>query len=252
MRALVPAFLLAVVIFCIYREAKNTTAHHKKIFMIGDSTVRYDYDELRVGWGTALIHDYMKYPKNGFNEARRGATAESYQEMNQSIAQAKGSAHWANTKKRIQNSSEGERGYLFIQFGSNDKHQNIPKYRFVKALKYYIDEARAMNVTPVLISPPNTRFITDGKLHNNRGEFPKYIEAVAGEADVLYLNLHRKSLEEFSRLNAKQLAQQFGAIPYPNGRVDTTHFSTKGAKTVAGWVKALACEKERTLCQQFR
>lgn len=245
MRGLIYTLLVAVSLFALYSFTKG---REQQIFIIGDSTVRYDYDERRVGWGTALVNDCMKHPQNGFNEARRGATAQSYQEMNQSIAQAKGEAHWARTKA-LMNSADG---YLLIQFGSNDQHQNVPKESFVKALKQYVNEAKEMGITPILISPPNTRLIVDDKLDNNRGEFPSYIEQVAEQEKVLYLNLHGKSMEEFSRLNQEQLDQQFGAIVYPNGRIDTTHFHAQGAKTVAGWVKALACEKERMLCKQFR
>ncbi|MBD3792961.1 MAG: hypothetical protein IE889_02210 [Campylobacterales bacterium] len=246
--------------FCIYRcieELKglpdDTIVRDKKIFIIGDSTVRYDYDEQRMGWGTPLVQEYMLHPENGFNEARRGATAESYRVMDEYTLKNKGTAYWEQTKKLIQSTPDHEGGYLLIQFGSNDNIANVPQEQFVKALKSYIDEAKTMQLIPVLISPPNTRLKINGKAYNNRGAFPQYIETVAKAEQVLYLNLHRKSLEMFSPLTESELADQFGAVPFPeDGRLDTTHFNPQGAKVVAGWVKELVCEQDRVLCAQFR
>ncbi|MCH9739960.1 MAG: hypothetical protein K0U38_03845 [Epsilonproteobacteria bacterium] len=259
MKILAYLSILLALIFCIYRcneELKGLPSNSikqsdKKIFIIGDSTVRYDYDEKRVGWGTALIHDYMVHPNNGFNEARRGATAQSYKMMNDKIQHGKGAAYWTRTKQLIQNTPNTQGGYLLIQFGANDKIQKVPQESFVKALKSYIDEAKAMKLIPVLISPVNTRLKIKGKAYYSRGAFPFYIESVAKEENVLYLNLNAKSFKVYSQLSDEELAQKFGAIPYPNGRVDKTHFNANGAKVVAGWVKELACEQDEVLCSQF-
>ena len=261
MRIFAYLLLLLSLIFCIYRcmeelgklpleEDKDIDS--KKIFIIGDSTVRYDYDDQRMGWGAPLVNDYMKEPKNGFNEARRGATAESYRTIDDYILKHKGPAYWERTKRLILSTPDTDGSYLLIQFGSNDNIHNVPKQTFVKALKYYINEAKEMGLIPVLISPPNTRLKLNGKAYNNRGEFPSYIEEVAKQEKVLYLNLHQKSLKVFSALSKDELADKFGAIPYPDGRIDTTHFSPKGAKIVANWVKVLACEQDEVLCSQFK
>ena len=240
---------------CLYRCMEilhEETPVDQKIFIIGASTVRYDYDDQRMGWGTALINTYMKVPQDGFNEARRGATAQSYREMNSSIKKHKGAAYWQQTKALIEQQHAPKGSYLLIQFGGNDKIQKVPKVTFQKALKSYINEARALGITPVLISPVETRLkLKGGKAYHSRGDYPAYMRELAYQERVLFLDLNGKSYKEYQRLTQEALDDRFGAIVYPNGRIDRTHFAPKGAKIVAGWVRELACEKDGKLCELF-
>ncbi len=233
-----------------YREILKEPLH-RKLFIIGASTVRYDLDKERMGWGTALIEHYMKFPQSAYNEARRGATAEGYKEMNDLIKKEKGPAYWGGTKALIKHLPKVAGSYLLIQFGANDKIQKIPKERFQKALKYYITEAKRMGLTPVLISPVETRLKLQGKAYHSRGDYPAYIRELAYQERVLFLDLNGKSYKAYKALSQEELDQKFGAIVYPNGRIDRTHFSPAGATIVAGWVKELACEKDQALCEFF-
>jgi lysophospholipase L1-like esterase len=254
----VGAYLLIILalLFCIYRcmeilEIKKPQDH--KIFIIGASTVRYDYDDQRMGWGSALVNAYMRIPQNGFNEARRGATAKSYQEMSEWIAKHKGRAYWQQTKALILAQKDREGSYLLIQFGGNDKIQKVSKEQFQQNLRFYIDEARAMGVIPVLISPVETRLkLKGGKAYHSRGAYPSYMQELAKQEHVLFLDLNNKSYNAFKLLSQEELDHKFGAISYPNGRIDRTHFAPKGAKIVAGWVRDLACQEDKELCKQFR
>jgi len=75
---------------------------------------------------------------------------------------------------------------------------------------------------------------------------------LAYQERVLFLDLNGKSYKAYAALTQEELDQKFGAVRYPNGRIDRTHFSPQGAKIVAGWVKALACEKDPHLCALFK
>jgi lysophospholipase L1-like esterase len=229
----------------------NNPITEKKIFIIGASTVRYDYDDRRVGWGTALCEYNMKNSDDCFNEGRRGATAENYKTMNETIKRTKGDAYWDKTKDIMNEELDLRGGFLLIQFGGNDNIQKVPKDTFMSEMKIYIDEARDFGVTPILITPVNARLKINNKIYDNRGKYPDYIKELAEQENVKVLDLHQKSLEEFDKLTTEELAQEFGAIEYSNGVVDLTHFNLHGAKIVANWVKELACQEDSALCKQF-
>ena len=220
----------------------------KKIFIIGASTVRYDFDDSRVGWGSRL-KNYMKSPNDVYNRGRRGSIAGKLEDKIQSYyksspiteayAKIKGSYDWISTKRLIENIDS--EGYLFIQFGSNDKLQKVSENSFKDALQTYINEARELNLVPVLITPPNPRYAS-----NTRGAYPKYIKDIAKRVDnrdVIFLNLHEKSIEKY--LGYGQDEGKWGHLVDAQRELgvadDYTHFSPKGAEVVASWIRELAC-----------
>ncbi len=223
-----------------------------KVFIIGASTVRYDYDPARMGWGSALIDAYLNIPANGYNRARRGASSISYQVMNDAIRKSKGPYYWESTKRLIERTIPHTGSYLLIQFGANDKYEKRSKEAFQEALKFYITQARRMGVIPVLISPLETRLKIEGKPYHSRGEYPHYMRELAYQEQVLFLDLCGKSYKAYAKMTQSELDQKFGAMRYSNGRIDRTHLSPEGAKIVAGWVRDLACEKDQKLCSLFR
>ena len=241
-------------------ELQSIDVAQKKIFIIGDSTARYDYDDARVGWGDKL-GDYMHYPLNVYNRARRGAIAgglesahSSYrrnQPISADILTNKGHTDW-NTTKSVIESSDGESlGYLFIQFGANDKYSNsdhpaIPENDFKSHLEFYIAEARALNLTPVLVTSPNHR-----TSYNSRGAYPQYVIDVKNRVeneDVLLLDLHSRSMTKHAEYNSMDEAQSVLGV----GTTDKAHYNPSGANISAGWVKELACETDSTLCGLFK
>lgn len=235
----------------------------QKIYIIGASTVRYDNDmpgdiganhsqySTRMGWGSQL-HNFLKTPQNVSNQARRGATAESYQLPHPE----KGPAHWARTRQLIEDDGPCAGGYLLIQFGGNDNIQNVPEETFKDNLRFYRTQALALNLTPVFVTPVESRTTGPG---GTRGEFPQYVRDVAAEdGRSLLLDLHAQSLAVFVEPTVKNLGYEYGNAPYiflNNGsfsRIDNTHFEQRGAQIVAGWVRDLACELEaQTLSRLF-
>ena len=74
------------------------------------------------------------------------------------------------------------------------------------------------------------------------------------------LDLNDKSNQEFAKLTDTELLRDFGDCAKNQGRgtIDRTHYEPQGAKTVAGWVKELACiendtnQDRKALCAQFK
>jgi hypothetical protein len=234
----------------------------KSIFTIGPSTVRYDNNlpgdiganhsqyPVRVGWGTELQH-YLRPQHFASNQGRRFATAESYQ----TETVEKGPAYWGTTKTMIENTAPEERGFLLIQFGGTDHTVNTSEEDFKTNLRFYIDQAIALQITPVLVTSVESR--TTGP-NGTRGNFPRYVREVAAEKQTLLLDLHAKSLEKYLEQTTENLGYRFGNAPYiriGSGnffRIDNTHFEARGARIVAGWVKELACDlQNQSLCQLF-
>jgi len=238
---------------------------NKKIFLIGDSTMRYDFDGdrdsdgplHRTGWGSKLSV-YLLHPENVFNRARRAAIAGGIEENVNSyrriapidpwIAENKGPYDWNTTRALIEESNVSNGGFLLIQFGANDKYNDVNETAFKSHLKYYIDAARGMGIVPILVTPINPK----STLTDTRTPYTGYIKDVAADENVPVIDLHTRSLEVYAQYTLEQRYGLFGAWKL-DGTRDTTHLDRQGATIVADWVADSACTQLQTqeLCDQF-
>ena len=271
----------------VYQLLLTNPTAQQQIFIIGASTVRYDNNlpgdvntntglsqyPTRIGWGSALFQ-YMRYPANVSNQGRRGATSISYRDQPPppDDPDYKGPAWWGATQAMIEASNTSHGGYLFIQFGANDLYAGISENDFKTYLRFYRDAAFTLGLTPVFITPVDSR-----AAGNNRGSYPRYMIELAAEPlpalyqdrRVVLLDLHQRSLDRFGNNSTVNLDYRFGNVPYiwltdgivddtPHNagdfnRMDTTHFEERGAIRVAGWLRDLACElADQSLCQLFK
>ncbi len=249
-------------------ENQNTTndgqnSDNKKIFIIGDSTVHNTttYDGVRVhyGWGD-LLSKYMKNPENIYNLAQPGASTRSYKERNE--LEGDGWFHnWYQTKNIIENSDLSNGGYLFIQFGHNDKSDSydvgdtgtLPGRggSYYVHLKSYIQAARSYNLTPVLITPVERMIKNQGEelVYSHKtslGGYANTVKMLAQDTGTLLLDLQQISWEKFNQYSdTKALQETFGYD-------DVEHFSYDGANQVASWVRDLICNSgDDVLCGEF-
>ncbi len=256
-----------------YPDNKNPFRHYSD-----DSSCRL------YGWGE-LLPEVLKEPNSVYNFAQPGATAQTFliapekRKKNEQILFGPNRDHyWAKAKEKMQILKNG---ILLIQFGGNDKRVLEEKYNhdnvrietaFKDSIQFYIDEAKSLNFTPVLISSIERRsFDKNGNLKKSRGDFPQWMRELAQTNGLEFLDLNQKSFDEYSKYNQDELNSKF-ADCYNKWRYndlvrnyhlskeeakkearEDTHFERKGARIVAGWIKDLACEdKESLLCKQFR
>jgi len=210
----------------------SKTTANAKIFLIGDSTV-HNMTKGEMGWGSALA-TYVKNPDNLFNQARSGASSSTYKTPHPRHHD------WESTKKLIQQSDVSKGGYLFIQFGHNNKDNNYAL--FYNDLRTYVKEAKTLGLIPVLITPVARLY----KYDRSHKDYPQIVRDLAKDEDILLLDLYDKSWNKFNTYAThKVLADKFAYD-------DHTHFNPQGAKIVAGWVKELACEASPALCVEFK
>ena len=236
-------------------------------------------NNLLSGWGDGLSK-YMKYPKNLVNQARQGSNSLSFKTENS--PERFGLGHdWQGTIAKMKQNTNG--GFLLIQFGSKNENGHTPKFnkenniidynhdghgdkkdnqarialrksRFKQNMIFYINQAKELNITPILITPVEARVKDEkGNQRLTRGDFPSYIKELAVEHNVKLLDLHRKSFYEFGKYSDEELRKYFGDCTLNNGYIDRTHYEPQGANRVAGYIKELACEmNDPTLCTLFK
>lgn len=207
-----------------------------RVFLAGDSTVqsyREEADRPLAGWGQK-IGDYFNENVQFFNHAMGGRSSKSF------ISEGR-------LEVILQQLQAGD--YLFIQFAHNDeksedeRRYTEPYTSYQECLRVYVNEARNRGAIPVLISPvERMKFNEAGRIDRSHGEYPAAMEQLAQEMDVLYIDLHRKSIRLFQQMGEEALKRTFLWLKpgeyaaYPDGIEDRTHFCLEGAYQIAGLV----------------
>ena len=217
------AFIFLLSVFAFAQKSPIT------VYLAGDSTTAEKRPEKRpeTGWGE-MFQKYFDAAKVKIeNHAQNGRSTKTF------ISEGRWQAIVEKLKK-------GD--YVFIQFGHNDsskdkgeRYTSPEDYR--KNLVKFIEEARARNANPVLLTPVmRRRFDKEGKFYDTHGEYPGIVRAVAAEYKVPLIDMHRKSETVIKNYGAEDSKKLFlilkaGDSPnYPNGLDDNTHFSLLGAE----------------------
>jgi pectinesterase len=147
--------------------------------------------------------------------------------------------------------------YYLIQFGHNDEpgkgpeRETDPQTTYTANMTRYVDEARAIGATPVLVtSLTRRRFDASGKIVPNLDTYVSAVKAVAETKRVPLVDLHQRSIEL-----AEQLGDEAWAAMSPraaDGSVDRTHLNTRGSLRVAPLVIAGLRAKLPGLAPLFR
>jgi lysophospholipase L1-like esterase len=180
-----------------------------KIGLIGDSTVADTY-----GWGPALA-DQVNDRVTVLNYAKNGATLDSL-------------------SKRLDALIKQNPDYVLIQFGHNDMKRYDAKAYSTK-LEDYIERLQRAGCKPIVLSSVTRRdFDGNGKispriLHGDRSlpAFAQSAKAVAKKQQVPFVDLNSISIAHHNKIGPEASAT------YNFNPKDTTHFSNKGAKTIA-------------------
>jgi len=205
------------------------------IFLAGDSTMADKrvsaYPE--TGWGMPF-KSFFDATVTVINKAENGRSTKTF--INDHL--------WQYI---VDNLHVGD--YVLIQFGHNDevptKVQHTTESEFKQNLILFIEQARAKNAIPILITPVTRRkFDSLNIVIDTHVRFGEIIRQTALENNVPLIDLDKESMalvQKFGPENSKLLFNYLdrGEHPnYPGGRVDDTHFSELGARKIAEIVLA--------------
>lgn len=203
-----------------------------KIFIVGDSTAaaKSEKEKPMSGWGE-YIGDCFVSNVLIENYAVNGRSTKSFLKQ----------GRLDRILSRIASDD-----YVCIQFGHNDQkiedptRYTEPFIEYKDNLKYYISQIRAKAAHPILITSISRRQFTDRRIdRNSLGDYPKAMREVAEEEGVILIDMHQKTVEYLNELGEEKSKDLYLHLDpgeyenYPTGLEDNTHFSEKGAKTIA-------------------
>jgi lysophospholipase L1-like esterase len=206
-------------------SAANDIHAPLRIVIIGDSTVcDYPTTHTNRGWGQFVEERFKDGEVKVINLAASGRSTKTFIK-----------------EGRWQKSLEEKPDYVLIQFGHNDSHApekpeaTDAATTYKENLRRYIDDARSINATPILVTPMVRRtFNAEGKIADTQpaagGTLKAYADAmkeVGREKKVAVIDLYTSSKELVEKLGPEASAG------LANKKGDSTHFNEKGARAMA-------------------
>jgi lysophospholipase L1-like esterase len=219
------AGLAAWLLFAFMPPPKKVT-----IWMIGDSTMSIKDKRAfpETGWGMPFVYFFDSTVQID-NRAKNGRSTKTFQTENL----------WQPVLDNLQ---AGD--YVIIEFGHNDEKPESKSYAppedFKKNLHKFINETKAKNAIPVLMTPVSRRrFDSTGHTPETHPQYSGLVREVAKESGVVFIDMDTKTRALYDRFGVETSRLLFlqsgpGEIPnYPKGVEDNTHFSELGARLVA-------------------
>lgn len=196
----------------------------QRVFVVGDSTA-CDYEPARAprtGWGQ-VFGEWFDRGIDVRNRAQNGRSARSFVEQG-----------WLYGVAR----EIGPGDLLLIQFGHNDEKFSDPaRYTdplaaFPLWLMQYVELARAVGATPVLITPVARRRFVGDRAVDAHGPYAEAVRALARREHVASIDLARLSLAWLDALGPDASKRYYLHMPEQN-LADDTHFHRRGALAIA-------------------
>jgi pectinesterase len=189
-----------------------------RIVLVGDSTVT---DE--AGWGLAF-RELLTDGVECINASAGGRSSKSFIDE----------GRWAGAL-----ALKGR--YYLIQFGHNDQpgrgpeRETDPATTYPEYLRRYVDEARAIGATPILVTSLTRRhFDTNGRIVSTLTPYVDAVKTLAAARRVPVIDLHTTSLELAERMGD---AAWIAISPrLASGDVDRTHLNENSRALIAALV----------------
>jgi lysophospholipase L1-like esterase len=225
-------FRSLILAFALVAAAPQST-RPVTIHLAGDSTMAPKLAEKRpeTGWGEMLQQFFDTSAVRVVNYARNGRSTRTFIEE----------GRW---NEILDSLHAGD--YVFIEFGHNDESKDktdryTPPQDYRANLTRFVNETRARNATPVLMTPVmRRRFDKDGQVRESHDPaYPEIVRSVAGELNVPLIDMQKKTEQLLALFGPDASPALFLQLPpgdnpnYPEGIQDNTHFSPFGAKIVA-------------------
>ena len=210
-----------------------------KIFMIGDSTMKYN--------------TIYSYPQNGWGQqlqlfVKPGVLIEDYAENGRSTKSFIAEKRFDFVLGRIK---KGD--YLIVQFGHNDEKIKDPnRYtepfgEYQRNLKYFAEEATKLGAHVVFATSITRHQFVDGKCVNSHGDYPKAMLEFAKEYGYTCIDMNKLTIDLYNEIG-EEASKKFHMIFGPNiyevykdGKDDHSHLMYDGAVMIAKlFVEAIA------------
>lgn len=206
-RLLLLGFTCALALPASAQERARTDAppiEPVKIILVGDSTMAP-----HSGWGSAFCGRHVKSSVACLNLGRGGRSTRSYR--------AEGSWDVALAEARV----PGYRAhYVLIQFAHNDQSGRPERWtdeksEFPANLKRFVEEVRAANAVPVLLTPLTRRMFRGGRLDNNLASWSDEVRKVAAATRAPLVDLNARSAAAVAALGAERATTLAQEPPLP-------------------------------------
>jgi lysophospholipase L1-like esterase len=226
--------VLAAALATTLLYAAQLSPSQTRIVLVGDSTVTDDS-----GWGAG----FRRLAGDGIevvNLAANGRSSKSYIDQ----------GRWKEALAR--------RGaYYLIQFGHNDEpgkgpeRETDPATTFRANIIRYVDEARTIGATPILVTSLVRRIYSeDGTIRTTQTAYVEAVRTIAREKRVPLVDLHA-----ISKNDAEQAGDDVWTDLSPRddkGVVDRTHLNAKGSDVVGRMVVEALRTAVPALAPRFR
>lgn len=201
------------------------------VYTIGDSTMSvYDSSAYpRMGWGQPLGDLFTPSCARVVDKALSGRSSKSFLDE----------GDWKPVKDALK---PGD--FVLIQFGHNDEKSDDParytepQTTYKQYLTGYVNDTRAKQATPILLTSINRNEWTGTMLNDTHGAYPVAVRELAQALNVPLIDLEALTRVYFERIGKSDTAKLFlilqaGQYPnYPSGVTDNTHLQEKGARTI--------------------
>lgn len=200
-----------------------------KIFMMGDSTMKYNniYTYPQTGWGQVL-HLFTKNDYIIEDHAENGRSTKSFIDE-------------GRFDVILNKMSKGD--FVICQFGHNDEKDDPKRYTepygsYQQNLKYFADEVTKKGGHIVFATSITRHKFEDGKCINSHLQYPQAMIDFCNDNNYTCIDLNKLTIDLYSNLGeeaSKKLHMIFPANTfkaYPEGKDDHSHLVFDGAKTI--------------------
>lgn len=210
-----------------------------KIFMMGDSTMKYNniYSYPQVGWGQVL-HLFTKNEWLIEDHAENGRSTKSFIDE-------------GRFQVILDRLSAGD--FVICQFGHNDEKQSdpsrytIPYGTYQENLAYFAKEVKKKGAHIVYATSITRHKFENGACVNTHGDYPQAMLDFAKKNGYTCIDLNTLTRDLYTRLGEEE-SKKFHMIfaknifeNYPEGKDDHSHLRYEGALTIAElFVRAVA------------
>ncbi len=201
-----------------------------KIFMMGDSTMKYNniYTYPQMGWGQVL-HLFAKNNVLIEDHAENGRSTKSFLEE----------GRFDVILSRL---NEGD--FVICCFGHNDEKINDPKRyttpygTYIENLKYFADKVKEKGGHIVYTTPITRHKFIDGVCVNSHMDYPDAMIKFCNENGYTCIDLNKLTINLYNKLGEEE-SKKFHMIFPPNihktyieGKDDHSHLVIEGAKMI--------------------